>query len=88
MFDSFEFKTESGLQFTVIAEDFESVDELKQLFQEGAAKKPQRSSSYAKKIGTGLTHVIAAPWNITKVMVYSLEKVMFKYLSSIDWRWN
>lgn len=78
MIDSFEFMTANKLQFTVVAEDQQSVRELKEAFILASQKTLLKKQSYAQKIGTGLNTVVKMPWKLTKVVVLSLEKVRFK----------
>lgn len=75
MIDSFEFMTANNLQFTVVAEDQQSVVDLKAAFKNASEKAIVKKQSYAKKIGTGMSSVVRVPWKITKVVVLSLEKV-------------
>ena len=74
MLDSFEFKTAAGLQFTVLAEDSVSVQELRDAFVQSSLKAPIKRS-IAKQFGKGVFGAIKMPWKLGKVMVLSLEKV-------------
>ena len=51
--DSFEFKTVNGLQFTVLAEDSVSVQELREAFVLSSLKAPIKRS-IAKQFGKGM----------------------------------
>jgi len=44
-------------------------------FKNAADSLPPKKQSYAKMLGTGITSAIKVPWKLTKVVVYSLEKV-------------
>lgn len=72
--DSFEFKTATGLQFTVLAEDSISVQELREAFVLSSHKAPIKRS-IAQQFGKGMFGAIKMPWKLGKVMVLSLEKV-------------
>ena len=64
----------------MVSEDVDSIDELKSQFILGSTRKPTKSTSVAKKIGTG---IVVAPWKLTKIMVYSLEKVLYLSITFI-----
>jgi hypothetical protein len=73
--DSFEFRTQSNLQFTVVSEDSASVAQLREAFIIASKKAPVKRT-LARQFGKGVYSAINVPWKLTNMMVLSLEKVI------------
>ena len=75
VYESFEFKTASNLQFTVVSGDSEHDSHLLQAFESASIQEKHNRSSAKKIIEKSMLSVLKLPWNITKGVVFSLEKV-------------
>lgn len=73
--ESFEYKTQGNLQFTVLSEDQVSVDQMREAFESASKKASVGRAHIAQSIGKGMYNALKAPWKLTKAYVLSLEKV-------------